>query len=216
MSTEDAPTMLQLQQQIVALQELVLSLQQKEPQPAIAVPEAPAIYRQSKGLKVAPPDIFDGATAKAEAFLSQLALFIHGKRHELSDDSDKVILALSYMKGGTTGSWAQNKVKIFSSTGVAPSWDDFVSEFRDVFGDPDPAGTSRFKLDQLTQAFISCDEYVGLFRELMSDTGYNDAALVEKFEKGLNSGLVDRIYSLPEMPSTLKDWMSWACKLDRQ
>ena len=70
MFTEDAPTMLQLQQQIVALQELMLSLQQKEPQPAIAVPEAPAIYRQSKGLKVAPPDIFDGATIKAEAFLS--------------------------------------------------------------------------------------------------------------------------------------------------
>ena len=150
MSTGDAPSLLQLQQQIAALQELMQSLQQREPQPAVAVPETPAIYRQSKGLKVAPPDVFDGATAKAEAFLSQLALFIHGKRHELSDDSDKVILALSYIKDGTAGSWAQNKVKIFSSTGVAPSWDDFVSEFRDVFGDPDPAGTSRFKLDQLT------------------------------------------------------------------
>ena len=55
---------------------------------------------------MAPPDVFDGATAKAEAFMSQLALFIHGKRHELYDDSDKVILALSYMKGGTAGSWA--------------------------------------------------------------------------------------------------------------
>ena len=81
MSTVDAPSMLQLQQQIAALQELVQSLQQREPQSAVAVPKTPAIYRQSKGLKVAPPDVFDGATAKAEAFLSQLALFIHGKRH---------------------------------------------------------------------------------------------------------------------------------------
>ena len=79
--------------------------------------------------------------------MSQLALFIHGKRHELYDDSDKMILVLSYMKGGTAGSWTQNKVKDFSKTGVMPSWDDFISEFRDVFGDPDPAGTSRFKLD---------------------------------------------------------------------
>ena len=61
MSTMDAPSMLQLQQQIAALQELVQSLQQREPQPAVAVPETPAIYRQSKGLKVAPPDVLDGA-----------------------------------------------------------------------------------------------------------------------------------------------------------
>ena len=48
------------------------------------------------------------------------------------------------------------------------------------------------------------------------DAGYNDAALIEKFEQGLNSALVDKIYSLPEMPTTLEEWISWAIKLDRQ
>ena len=32
----------------------------------------------------------------------------------------------------------------------------------------------------------------------------NNTALVEKFENGLNSMLVDKIYNLPEMPVTLK------------
>ena len=67
---------------------------------------------------MASPDIFDGATAKAEAFMSQLILFIYGKRYELYDNSDKVILVLSYIKGSTAGSWAQNKVKDFSKTRV--------------------------------------------------------------------------------------------------
>ena len=48
--SDTTPTVVQLQQQIAALQELVQSLQQRESQPAVAVPETPAIYRQSKGL----------------------------------------------------------------------------------------------------------------------------------------------------------------------
>ena len=216
--SDNTPTVLQLQQQIAALQDLVMALQQGQNQSStqVAPPQVSVSSGQSKGLKVAAPDVFDGSMDKAEAFISQLALFFHGKRHELQDDSDKVILALSYMKGGTAGPWAQNKGKDFSLTGVTPSWDDFLAEFQSVFNDPDPAGTARFKLDQLSQGSMTCDEYVALFRGLMGDTGFNDAALVEKFENGLNSWLVDKIYSLPEMPHTLKDWIAWACKLDRQ
>ena len=63
---------------------------------------------------------------------------------------------------------------------------------------------------------MTCDEYVAQFRTLKGDTGYNNAALVEKFEKSLNSTLVDKIYALPEMPCTLDGWILWALKLDRQ
>jgi len=176
------PTIAQLQQQIAALQELVQTLQQREPagpSQLAAASDAPVSSRQFKGLKMAPPDVFDGSTAKTEAFLSQLALFIHGKRHEFYDDSDKVILALSYMKGGTAGSWAQGKVKTFSKTGVTPSWDKFMAEIRETFGDADPMGTAKFRMEQLSQGTMTCDEYVAKFRELVEDTGYNDAALVD-------------------------------------
>ena len=121
--SEGTPTVLQLQQQIAALQDLIMALQQSQqpPAPAPAPPSVPASSQQFKGLKVAPPDVFNGAMDKPEGFISQLQLFFHGKRHELQDDSDKVILALSYMKGGTAGSWAQDKVKAFSQTGVTLS-----------------------------------------------------------------------------------------------
>jgi hypothetical protein len=49
----------------------------------------------------------------------------------------------------------------------------------------------------------------------MDETGYNEDALVEVFERGLSKFLVDRIYSLPEFPETLEDWMSQALKFDR-
>jgi hypothetical protein len=144
-----------------------------------------------------------------------LALYFHGKRFQ--DDSDKIIFALSYMKGGIASPWARLKVREYGREGtINSSWLKFESELREVFGDPNPASTARHKLGQLKQGSHTADEYVASFRELKDDTGYNDAALIERFEQGLNSALVDKIYALPEMPTTLETWISWAIKLDRQ
>ena len=99
---------------------------------------------------------------------------------------------------------------------MTPSWDEFLTEFKSIFGDPDPASSARYKMNHLKQGAMTCDEYVSAFRALVTESGLNDTALVEKFENGLNSGLIDKIYNLPEMLVTLKGWMTWACKLDRQ
>ena len=69
---------------------------------------------------------------------------------------------------------------------------------------------------QLRQGNHSADKYVASFKELKDDTRYNTAALIEKFEQGLNPVLADKIYPLPEMPTTLNSWISWAIKLNRQ
>lgn len=170
-----------------------------------------------RGLKVAPPDPFDGTLSNTETFLSQLVLYFAGKEHEMPADLDKITFALSYMKGGTAGPWAKKKVKEFAaSSRVEQTWDQFRDEFLSVFGDPDFAGTAREKMEHLKQGNQTADEYVAKFRELKDDTGYNDAALMDRFEKGLNSALVDKIYALPEMPQNLDHWVLWATKLDRQ
>jgi hypothetical protein len=163
---------------------------------------------------VAAPDAFDGTMSKAETFLAQLKIYFHGKR--ISNDKDKIITALSYMKGGTAGPWARVQLKRMDSAEVVVDWDDFESALRETFGDPNPAGTARHKMNQLKQGSHTADEYVASFRGLAGDTQYNDAALVEKFQNGLNSSLVDKIYALPEMPQTLESWIFWAVKLDRQ
>jgi hypothetical protein len=223
-STPDSITIQQLQQQISDLQHqlsTLLSLNQQplsshsiHPSSQSSTINTPAtLGSKLSGIKVAPPDDFDGSFSKAETFLSQLVLYFHGKR--VTENDDKVILALSYMKGGTAGPWAKLKVKEFSKEGVC-DWDTFVAEFQEIFGDPNPAGTARHKINQLRQGNHSADEYVASFRELKDDTRYNNAALIEKFEQGLNPVLADKIYALPEMPTTLESWISWAIKLDRQ
>lgn len=118
------------------------------------------------------------------------------------------------MKGGTAGPWAKIKVKEYRDS--LPPWETFHREFQEAFGDPDPANTARHKMDHLKQGSRTAEEYITSFREIQADTGYNDPALVDKFAKGLNSALVDKIYNLPQMPISLKEWMEWSTRLDRQ
>lgn len=222
--TSETPTMEHLQQQIAQMQQLIDAFMHTQPSNPLPVPQpttpnpltAPNTTTTTpSSVKVATPDIFDGTTSKADTFLSQLTLYFHGKR--LHDDSDRIIFALSYMKGGNAGKWAKQKVIDYGKKGsITTTWEEFVVEFQKIFGDPDPANTARHKLTQLKQGSQTADQYVANFREWKDDTGYNDAALIEHFKKGLHSALVDKIYGLSDMPTTLEGWIAWALKFDRQ
>ena len=118
------------------------------------------------------------------------------------------------MKGGTAGPWAKIKAKEYMES--TPTWKEFLKEFQKAFGDPDPANTARDKMDHLRQGSRTAEEYITSFKEIQGETGYNDPALVNKFAKGLNPALVDRIYTLPQMPTSLEEWMDWSTRLDRQ
>lgn len=198
-------------------------IQAVQSEPAFAAPAAPAVFTSSSPsqpspsvvhLKVATPDTFNGNLAKSEEFINSLYLYFYGKQG--MTDEQKITFALSYMKGGTAGQWSRRKIKQYSKSGGALSWDSFLSDFRHSFSDPDPKGTARHKLGILKQGSNSADEYVASFRELMDDTGYNDDALVAMFEKGLSKQLVDRVYNtLSDVPDTLEEWISQALKFDR-
>jgi len=163
-------------------------------------------------MKVATPDTFSGTLSKSEEFLNSLYLYFHANKGMA--DEQKITFALSYMKGGTAGKWSSRKMKQLQKEDQ--TWKQFLADFKSTFSDPDPAGTARHKLDLLKQGTNSADEYVASFKELMDDTGYNDAALIEKFERGLSKALVDKIYNLSDFPEKLEGWMSQALKFDRQ
>jgi len=173
----------------------------------------PSSSQKTVHLKTAPPSNFDGSLAKSEDFLNSLELYFFGREGLI--DQQKIAVALSFMKEGTASKWAKRKLKQLRNQATAPTWEQFVSDFKKSFSDPDPRGSARHSLELLKQGNSTADDYVSSFKELMDDTGYNDAALLDMFEKGLSKVLVDRIYSLPDLPETLEEWMSQALKFDR-
>ena len=54
------------------------------------------------------------------------------------------------MKGGTAGPWAAEVVRQYHNSAnkaLYKDWESFMTDLTTIFGDPDPAGTARFKMD---------------------------------------------------------------------
>jgi len=191
-----------------------LELQLAESRPA--TPLAPPVTPRTRGPKIAVPSEFNGDRANTETFLRQVLLYLLARPYEFADDDTRVMFAMSYMKDGTAGLWADRKVDQYQLGEPIPSWTEFIAQVRDTFGDPDRAGSARLRMGNLSQGSKSADEYVQEFREVANLTLYNDEAHIDRFQQGLNRSLVEKIYSLPHMPADLEAWYKWASKLDNQ
>lgn len=187
------------------------------PPPPPPVTQQVPVFQPAKGMKGTPPDFFDGNKDKTKAFLSQLKLYLLAERSRIVTDADKITTTLTYLRGGLGGSWSEQKVEQYTEDPTTmPTWQVFLKEFNASFSDPSPAATARNKLEFLKQGSKSAEEYVNTFKAVMKDTGYNDAALVDYFERGLKPSLHAKIYSLEVMPTDLAGWMDKAVFHERQ
>ena len=104
MSTEEH--IAQLTAQVAALQAQLArrSRSPPPPQPNAAPPPAP------KPPKVATPSPFSGAQDDLDRFKAECSLYLSIRRSEFPDERSNVLFVLSYMKGGTAGPWATQRI----------------------------------------------------------------------------------------------------------
>jgi hypothetical protein len=216
----------QLEQTIANMLQTMTTLQaqlqqQQAPPPPPPAPAAPVV----KTPKMALPKPFDGELANGETFLHQLHLYMTARHTEFTTVDSKMAFALSLMekKAQPYADAAMTRIEDHVAHPADPAyphpfvdWNDFVDKFRTSFCDPMPQRTAQMKLNTLVQGSKTADEYSLEFGNLSYKSGYNDVALIEKYERGLNTALRQKIYALPTMPTTSDEWQGWACKLDRQ
>ncbi|THH05226.1 hypothetical protein EW145_g4948 [Phellinidium pouzarii] len=170
--------------------------------------QAPA--RPARAPKVVVPNVYDGAMDKAEDFIQEVQLYVNTHAAEFPSHEEVVYFTLSYMGGGTVQNWKNNEA--------------FKNEFQEQFGNPNPVAMAIAKMEALQQGTDTCDKFTVKFQALAPRTHYNDAALIELYKKKLNRRLLEKLYSLPNMPDMLqrnqatgdKGWYQWAMQLDRQ
>src|SRR5260221_13779808 len=128
-----------------------------------------------------------------------------------------MLLILSYMKGGATGTWAMHKIQqVLNPSRMPMMMDKFEAKVDLVFADLNQEATAQQKLSTLQQGTNSIDKLIQQFEVHRPTSRLGDVRLVHHFKQALNSCLRESIYQLHPMPRT---WVEWKCEasiLDNQ
>src|SRR5258705_267346 len=212
MSTEEH--IAQLTAQFTALQ-AHLARRSSSPPPAPAQPSA-APPPPPKPPKVSAPSPFSGVQDNLDHFKAECSLYLSMRCSEFPDERSNTLFVLSYMKGGSAGPWATQKINSILFDAQEVMWAGFIEELDKIFADPNRQATARRKLATLHQGDSSVEELIREFEIHGPISGLGDMGLVDHFEQAIHPCLHESIYHLEPMPST---WAEWKCKtslLDNQ
>ncbi|ESK81530.1 hypothetical protein Moror_15661 [Moniliophthora roreri MCA 2997] len=170
-----------------------------------------------KEVKAALPRAFTGARKDAKKFLREVLIYVALNPKAFPDDRSKKLFLLSYMTDGPGEFWKNEKTDLllaFDANAEKVTWSEFLDDFRTSFEPLDPALKAQLELKDLKMK-ERADEYTYQFTYLAKQTGYNDAAQIVAFKRGLPKSLVFKIMTRPEgAPSTIKEWMNAAIIFD--
>src|SRR5258706_2721836 len=212
MSTEEHIT--QLTAQIAALQAQLThhSWSPPPPQPSAAPPPPP------KPPKVSAPSPFSGVQDDLDHFKAKCSLYLSMRQSEFLDECSNILFILSYMKGGSAGPWATQKINsiLYPVNTEEVTWAGFVLELDEMFADPNCQATTWRKLATLHQGNSSVEELIQEFEIHGPISRLGDVGLMDCFKQVIHPQLQESIYCLEPMPTT---WLEWKCKaslLDNQ
>src|SRR5258706_13307419 len=212
MSTKEHIT--QLTAQITALQ-AQLARRSRSPPPAPAQPSA-APPPPPKPPKVSAPSPFSGAQDDLDRFKAECSLYLSMRRSEFLDECSNALFVLSYMKGGSAGPWATQKINSILFDAQEVTWAGFVEELDEMFADLNCQATARRKLATLRQVDSSVEELIREFEIHGPISRLGDIGLFDRFEQAIHPCLCESIYHLEPMPSTWAEWKRKTSLLDNQ
>src|SRR5258705_1778567 len=156
MSTEEHIP--QFMAQITALQAQLAHCSQSPPpapaQPSAAPPPPP------KPPKVSTPSPFSGAQDDLDCFKAECSLYLSMRHSKFPDECSNALFILSYMKGGSTGPWATQKINSILFDAQEVMWAGFIEELNEMFADLNCQATARTKLASMHQADSSMEELI--------------------------------------------------------
>lgn len=173
------------------------SLPQQQPPPTVHMPAQPttappaAVPSPAMPLiKVATPDKYEGSRgALAEAYASQVGIYITMNSTLFTTDKSKVLFAISYLTGEAI-KWAQPFLHraLDSETPNPITYQEFVHAFEAVFFDSDRQKRAEAALRALKQT-KSAAEYTIRFNQLAPATKWELPTLISHYRQGLKSNV---------------------------
>ena len=110
------------------------------------------------------------------------------RQSEFPDERSNVLFILSYMKGGSAGPWAMQKINsiLYPANMEEVTWAGFILELDKMFVDPNCQATTQRKLATLCQGDSSVEELIQEFKIHRPISGLGDVGLVDHFEQAIH------------------------------
>ena len=163
-------------------------------------------------LKFNPPAEFDGSYKNFRTFLRDLTIFLDG--NEVTSDTKKILIALSYMRQGAASEFVQEEANAAMANDPPDwgTWSTFITRLKARFLPKNLARDARDQLEQYQQGKKLIDEYITQLEILFNDAGLtDDAEKICILERGVDLSILDTIYSSDSpIPS---DYSSYRAKV---
>ena len=139
--------------------------------------------------------------------------------HEIYDTSFKKIgYALSFMTSGDAKSWMDQYLEE-SNRGEyldLGTWSEFTEALQESFKPYDAPGDAMDKIIHLKKGDATVEDHVAKYKILLRKAKIPEDSLpaIDYFMRSLPIPLQRDLLRLPTPPKDLKEWYSWASKLD--
>jgi hypothetical protein len=157
---------------------------------------------------------FNGDCTITREFILDCSMYLNINDTIYNTDKKEILFVLSYMRGGTAGSWKNTFYTAKHTANRWGSWADLETEFMTAFSPSDEKGDARAKIKTLRmKGGMTADEYIVEFQTAKSQSRINeDAALIKYFMEGIPIPLMENINMLDNVPTTLDDSMKFASR----
>lgn len=161
------------------------------------------------------PDELSGAS-KAREFMAKCLLFFEWNSSAFTDDSAKVKFVL-FLCEDAAYTWAASYIDAVSDSNnplyaVTQKWVDFKAAFLAQFSSVDQEQTATRQLARLRQDG-KVSSYAARFRELASQTKWNDESKIAVYYNGLRDAVKGIISTAVTVPDKYEDYVNWTIKI---
>ena len=209
--TENHTQMAQVQTLIHTFSTQLLQIQQQLP-PVPHPAQLPASPTDQPEVHMPTPEPFTGEPDKCRGFIMQCDNVFTHRAQSFRADAVRVAYLVGLLRGKAL-EWAE--ARLGGGTIVAPSYAEFLEEFRHVFDHSARASEAAARINELYQGRRSVTEYSVDFRTLAVDSGWNETALRSKFVFGLNDNVRDELIYREE-PDSLNLLISLCIRIDNR
>jgi hypothetical protein len=165
------------------------------------------------------PDLYRGERSKLETWLLQVDRHFHIEGDRI-EDSDKVVLASTYMKGDAEKwivpilrKYMDENVVDADNTELVENWTTFKEKIRQVFSPFQESIIAEQKIQSLRQTTSAAD-YTTIFQQYATQISWNDEALVRMYKQGLKPVVRAELMRSGGVLTTLDEWVNEAIRLD--